>query len=364
MACLFDASDCGRELVDLFSSKCETVYLLSILSGVHLKRFLLKLFIFGIWVSSIVGFVWWTLENEIQKFGPVVIDFPRASKMGVLLKETPMPKVIFAGDSRAEKHLIPSVFANQGIPTINIATSSATLWSVVRHMEVTNVHRSPAIFIISVSIFDVNDGAIHVGGYSPEQFFAFTPFERLSVFGMSYFMNAHKNLAMARATVQFDQLLSRSLASEYFLESGFNRIDEKHELKCNAVHFHSNTATGDYEWYKNVKLTGAKWRLFTEAVQKLATWPGKFILYLSTVPPYYRDCIAGSYVEQADIEFSNNIKDLVAPLKNVSFEDLSKVDAFKVLSDEYYNDRWHLNPQGAEIFTKIWLTALQTKKLL
>src|SRR6185437_12707124 len=95
--------------------------------------------------------------------------------------------------------------------------------------------------------------------YSPEQFFSFTPWERLRVFQMGYFREARRMLEEGKTPDAFRQLITEKSKSEQVNRLGFEP-ENNGTLQCERVHFSSKHSK--MPWYKNIETQGAKWRLF------------------------------------------------------------------------------------------------------
>lgn len=328
-----------------------------------MRSFFLKLALVSIVAVAAIVAYWWSVEEEISGVHRVNSHLERGLKIAILTRDVPRPLVVFAGDSRAEKSLLPSMFAEKGLPAINIATASGDLPGLVSAMEASGLDKLKAIFLISASIFNVNDGAQGEGHLSPEEFFAFTPWERIRVFKMSYFLEAHRNLKKARDAEAFPAYWSQMAARGAQIPNGGFVIDggsDQNKPSCERVHFGSRHSKNF--WYRNVRIDGAKWRVFKEAMTKLSGWAGTYIVYSPPIAPVFRTCIEGTYVDEAEKGFAEEALAHAASLRaegkrNVQFVDFYDQPPSGFTDDDFF-DTHHLNSRGARKFTSLWYETL------
>lgn len=331
-----------------------------------MKKFFPKLgFVIAVAGGAIAG-AWWNQETKIAKVDRVDSHLERGLKIRALLNEVPQPAVVFAGDSRAEKSLIPAIFAERGVPAVNIATAAGDLPGLVSAMEASGLDKLKAVFLISASIFNVNDGALGEGHLSPEEFFAFTPMERIRVFGMSYFLEARRNLKKAQEAELFPGYWNQWLRSGSRIPNRGFVIDSGSDDKkpsCERVRFGSRHSKNF--WYRNVRIDGAKWRVFRASMDKMSGWPGTYIVYSPPIAPIFRSCIEGTYVDEAEKGFAREATEYVASLRSAGKANVQFVDFYDRppagFADEDFFDTHHLNSRGAKKFTKLWYDSLVTQ---
>ncbi|MDA9317158.1 hypothetical protein N9Q58_04505, partial [Polaribacter sp.] len=103
----------------------------------------------------------------------------KISKLPILSGEM---NIIIAGDSRAERQLMPGIIQEKtGFNTINIAVSNGELVSLVSAIK-NKYSMSNFVFVISASSFQINDGAISPGYLSEKCFQKATIFEKMKLF--------------------------------------------------------------------------------------------------------------------------------------------------------------------------------------
>lgn len=319
-----------------------------------MKSFFAKIIILIALAGAVIYWEWHRTEERIQNIGPVLGSPELATKIVKLFRQVPAVTVVIAGDSKAERQIDPAIFAEAGFPAINIAVPSGDLWSLVQNLEFLGLNKSPAIFLISIGSYQINDGNNDKDRYTPEQFFSFTPQERLNMFKSGYFLAARTMLKKEELYRRYPEIVGAMVGRDgEYANYGFLPIDPT-EFSCMKVHHGSSVSI--WSSYRNMKTDGARWRLFQEAIQKLSTWPGKYVLFNSPHSKKGLECIKGSYVEEMEKRFSAQVAKAVEPYANVKFVDLFWDSPFE---DTYFYDPGHLNKFGAELFTRWWLASLK-----
>jgi hypothetical protein len=353
------AVDCDLFL-DVFSGKQETIYLFSVLR-VEVKMFFAKLSVLIALVVAAVVWEWRRTEERIAEVGQVRGSVELLSKTIKLLQQVPNAKVIMAGDSKAERQLDPQIFVDAGVPAVNIAVPSGDLYALVQNMAFLGLDKSPATFIFSVGSYQINDGHHDKDTYSAEQFFAYTPLERLRMFKSSYFLAARTMLKKEQVYRNYGAIAQNIMNSPGgYPNLGFLPVGPS-DFSCQK--FRHNSRVSPWSTYRDVKTDGARWRLFTEAVQKLSTWPGRYIIFNSPHSKKGIECLAGSYGEDLERAYSQKASEFIKPFANVRFADFFWEPPVP-LPDSYYYDPGHLNKDGAEIFTRWWLAYLKQENWL
>lgn len=144
-----------------------------------MKKFLLKIFSF-----FLVLFTFLNLTIIISDYilDDVHLDTSMEIKIKMLNIDTTKTNIIIAGDSRAERQLIPKIIKSKtGINTINIAVSGGDLVSTIYSIK-KFFSNSDLIFVISASSWQINDGAIDQGYMSLKCFQKLTLKEKYQVY--------------------------------------------------------------------------------------------------------------------------------------------------------------------------------------
>lgn len=313
------------------------------------KQFIFTIFIFlfiGILaIYMIIGFI----NNT---YNP--IDFKNKE---YLLHNN--PKVFFAGDSRAERQLNPIIasdFSGKGKSYFaNIANSSA---EVVMLSEFTKCNKNKfkdAILIVSVSSFDLNDGATRPGYISNTTLSKLTPFQNIQINAnhpiniINFIKSGTKNLIKKKIKIQ------GTTEDSYKQSLGFNGV--------NGVLLEKDI--GDQVkncWYENWNPKSIRYNLFEKALVELKA--NCKVLYIYTAPysPAWRKITKNTIYYNHELEFQYLVESLCKKhgIKFINFFDDPRFE-----NKDFY-DQAHLNNEGATKFTKIVvekyiLPALKTK---
>jgi len=320
------------------------------------KAFFAKLMVLLLLAAGAVVWEWSRFEEEIQAQGPVLANVDLLGRLVKLRQAVPKAQVVIAGDSKAQRNLDPRVFHQAGIPAINVAVESTDLWTFVRTIEALQWQSWNALFIISVGSYQINDGNNDRLALPPEMYFDFTPAERLAMFRGGYFREARSQLGQ-KNKFYFAQQEARALELEnaFFANFGF-MSQPAAEFTC--TRFRHNSGVSQYSSHRDIRTNGGRWRLFAEAIKKLESWGGRYVLYTSPESPKGRACMQGTYVEDLERQFAQKVSEAVKGLTRVRFVDLYMDEALP-LNDSHYYDPGHMNSAGAEIFSRWWLGALK-----
>jgi hypothetical protein len=247
--------------------------------------------------------------------------------------------VIVAGDSRAEGQVVPAVIERRtGRRAANIATSSQDLVTLSNALKRHDLPAAGRVLIVSASLFQVNDGAIDVGYMSTACLLNMTTRERARVY-LDRLGSPWSPLAF-----NFREDPAAEIAQDRLREKGFVAIDKQLSLPLPKVLLNA------HPWYRKVDLDGARWRIFQDALDRLAAAGFRIYILDPPVSPAWRAYTAGTFVDAAEREFAAMLLSVTQKYTNVSVLDFYSVPDQR-LSDEQFADIQHLNRAGAELFT-------------
>jgi len=148
--------------------------------------------------------------------------------------------VVIAGDSRAERQLIPAVIINNyNIKAVNIATSSCDITTLYNALKKYNLLEKPVTFIISASFFQINDGAIDYGHISMAQIASMSISDKFKVFGIGN-SNLYKNY------------ISLAVPEKNSLDNlGYHAVKGNLER---PPRFGTDPKLTTHPWYKNINM--------------------------------------------------------------------------------------------------------------
>ena len=309
-----------------------------------MKKFFIKVSYFS-FIPVLVLLVVVLIQHLIPD--NAVLDSTLESKIASLVIDMSKINVIIAGDSRAERQLSPKIIKEQtGFNAINIATSSCDLLTTVTAIKQKYVINSKTIFVISASSFQINDGAVDPGYLSLKCFHDMSLFDKFWLYkgNLSALIRIQDQLIDA-----YRQLLQNkeSIDTSLIKEAGFLGIDGNVDTKSDIENTKKNHA-----WYKNVNNNnaGARWSLFKRSLHEIGSMNSVFILYQPPVSHYWKTNTSGSFIDIAEKQYSEKVKQETKQYKNIIFIDFYNND-FPGLNDSMFYDIQHLNRQGAAAFS-------------
>jgi hypothetical protein len=316
-----------------------------------MKYFLKQLFYFIIIHLIILSGIFFipdlAAENEI-------LDDTVERKIAELVIDTNKINIIIAGDSRAERQLIPKIIKEiTGFNTINIAANSTDLVTTATAIKKSYPSCSKIIFIISASSWQINDGAIDRGYLSLKCFQKMTFLNKLILF---------KNNLTGMSKLQIDLIQSfkyfflHILNKKTFINYDANIIKElgyrgiNGQLNVDLTVKELMVKYKLHPWYKNLSNNGIRWLIFKKALNEIGNMNTHFIIYQPPISPYWKTNTAKSFIDIAEKEYSNKMSKEIQKYNNLIFFDFYNNDIAELSNNMYY-DVQHLNRQGAEIFS-------------
>ena len=246
-------------------------------------------------------------------------------------------EVIVAGDSRAERELVPAIVeARSGRKTVNIASTAQDLVTLsnalARHPLPAN-----ATLIVDISVFQVNDGAIDPPFLSTACLLNMTTRERVTVY-VDRLGSPWSSLAF-----RFVEGEPAVIGPAMLRERGFLGIDKQLSLPLPKM------LLNEHPWYRKMSLHGARWRIFQEALGRLAASGRRIYLFQPPISPAWRRYTSDTFVDTAERNLGAMLGPAAAQYPNVRFLDFYSADPG--LGDAQFYDIQHLNRGGAAAFT-------------
>jgi hypothetical protein len=100
--------------------------------------------------------------------------------------------------------------------------------------------------------------------------------------------------------------------------AGFVPLEGKSQKKL-ALVLDSEKIT--HAWFKQLDNHGVRLRIFRETMRRLGKANGKFLIYHAAMSPQWRNYTRGSFVEKAETEFSEILREEAAKYPNMVFVD-------------------------------------------
>lgn len=257
--------------------------------------------------------------------------------------------IIIAGDSRAERQLIPYIFESRlGIKTINIGISGGDLAQAVTAI---NRYNDTNIFVISASSWQINDGAIDPGWLSLRTFYDLTFIEQLFIY-----RNNFNELARLKANFTkhiigkcFETEPKYSYDCNIIQENGFFGIEDTLDLDTTRL----ISTLSSHPWYKKFKYDGARWRIFCKNIEKLSQKKSLIIIYQPPVSPIWKLKTKNTEIDHFEKEYSIRLDSICQKHPNIHFYDFYSND-INALENDLYCDYQHLNKEGSIVFSRIF----------
>ena len=249
--------------------------------------------------------------------------------------------VIIAGDSRAERQIVPAVVeAITGRKAANIGVNAGDLVTFANALKRHQVPSAGRALIVSTSLFQANDGAIDPGYISTACFLNMTLRERLNVYA--------DRLSSPLSPLDFSLIEGepKAITDRRLGEQGFFGVDRHLELPLPEV------LLDNHPWYRNLSLHGARWRVFEEALDRVAASDFRIYLIQPPVSPAWRAYTAGTFIDGAEREYGAMLSLVARKYANVRFLDFYSDPDARLGNDKFY-DIQHVNRSGAETFTTI-----------
>jgi hypothetical protein len=252
-------------------------------------------------------------------------------------------EIIVAGDSRAARQVDPAViFHETGKNAINIGESASDCYRLSEALKLSGI--SGKTIIVSVSFFQVNDGAIDPGYFSAEAFQQLSLADKLALY------RTKPDALLMNQSALFQKVLNGDLNTSN-VGAVNNQVNVQYEMQpCKSF-----TADEEWfrrhKWYKSPSIDGYKMKPFMKALKNLASLSNcRVILYNGPVSQSFMDVAKANGVYQVERSFDELMKKECASL---GLEFHSFLDDESLRSPSFYYDPQHLcGGIGTTTFTK------------
>ncbi|MFC1804806.1 hypothetical protein ACFLZ3_03150 [Candidatus Omnitrophota bacterium] len=291
-------------------------------------------------------------------------------KLPALIKDHQPFDLIIAGDSAAERGIIPEIIEREtGLNTMNIAGPGCGIVATNNLFKKYPflINRNTTLFI-TATIFQVNDGAIDTIGKSKATMVNLSLLEKIKIFKWKTLdiIPIYKEMLLKLFSGFLYQKLfdvqapqsGRALlySRDYKIDSkGFFPTEGKDDSGP-AIALNPDGTT-NHPWYKNINLTGVRWKIFKRTLAQLDKLGCKIIIIKPPASPSFKQNVQGSFIDQAEKEYSENMRKETLKYPNISFIDFyDEIDSG--LEEIHFYDIQHTNKSGAKVFTKSLLKYL------
>lgn len=271
--------------------------------------------------------------------------------------------IVIAGDSRAQYHLVPEVFEKSlGGEAVNIGAIPGdliTLYNAIRKYP--RLLSKAKLLIISIGIYEINDGGLDYYCFSTAAFANFGLLEQWGLYGRRFMELQEKYREVFRVYRRQEWEGQRFCCGDYW-SSEYFAVAQKGFVGIPGVWDRNLTGKlNTNPWYSGLDIHGYRWKQFRETLRKFQDLGIPVILYQSPYSPTWLGSPATAENVSAEREFGKLMKAETAGMGNIRFLDFfaSRNDS---LSDSLFFDSAHLNIRGAEVFSRMFIARLESEK--
>lgn len=318
-------------------------------------KFFLKSFLFCLPV-----FVFMTIPS----FTKYIMDADLEAKINTFFPEDNTVELIIAGDSRAERQLIPALFELElDLKTVNIAKDVGDVVSLVYANKKYDFADSNKIFVIGLSSLLINDGAYKNWFMSQASMTEIGLVKRILLFKNDYIENWYRRMGLIWDDLINDKrgiiLSQEDVRVKY---SGYMPIDKQLELDKFSKN-NLNPKTTKHLWYRKPNNDGIRKAVFEKSVEQFVKTGAKIVIIQSPMAPAWRSYVGENYMHQLELDYSKLLVELASQYENVWAVDFY-TDQPSIFTDELFYNATHFNKTGAVTFTTAVIDSLRSKAII
>ena len=288
------------------------------------------------------------LNKELEYKVNQLVDSNRKSKL-----------IVFAGDSRAERQLIPKLISKKlGVKCINLGVSSGELISFIPYLKLFNPDST--FFVFSVSSFQINDKLINSSYLSFDTYKSLNFYERYFLY--RYNIIEFLKLEHLIFKYTFNRFIRSSQNSYSPNEEKKRMINELGYLKRDGFlklnYIDSLIDKDKHFWYKEISSNGLRLKSFRSILDLINTLGYKSLLYQPPVSPIWHQKIRKTKIDRFEKYFSKFLGDFSRTKKNLHFLDFYNHTILD-LTDSMFCDCQHLNVKGAIKFSDLMADSIK-----
>jgi len=320
-----------------------------------LRKFVIRLIIF---------FIPFVLVLYSPHFTNVIFDNELDMKFRTFMPDPAVVDIVIAGDSRAERALIPIIFEERtNLETTNIAKGVCDLMTLYKAFKKYDLTQSEQLFIISASIWQANDGAVDKGYISINELMEIPVWGQLLMLRGEYFATIENRLKLfweeitgKRKHYNFKQEDIRNRTKGFL---GIDSVLKPETIKKVSL----DPDSTQHYFYKKLNINGYRKRVMQKALRLLSSTKANFLIYQPPASPLWHSVTKDSFIDKAEREYSTFLEEEIAAYDNIQFIDFYKFQNPK-LDDSKFYDLQHVNIAGAEIFTSIVIDSLLARQMI
>ncbi len=300
----------------------------------------------------------------IPNFTKYIMDADLEAKINTFLPEGNTVELIIAGDSRAERQLIPALFkSEQNLETVNIAKDVGDVMSLVYANKKYEFADSSKVFVLGLSSLLTNDGAYENWFMSQASITEIGLVKQLLLFKSDYIENWYHRMGLIWDDLINDKrgigLPQEDIRVKY---NGYIPIDEYLDINEFFVN-DLNPKTTKHLWYRKPNNNGIRKTVFEKSLEQFSKTGVKITIIQSPMAPAWRSYVGENYMHQLELEHSRFLVELAAQYKNVWVIDFYTKQP-SIFTDDLFYNATHLNKTGAITFTKAVIDSLRSKGVI
>ena len=273
----------------------------------------------------------------------------------ITLTEHHRPSLLIVGDSRAQRHVIPEVVANElGTSVdnvVNIASASCESPVVLAAYREFAGRFAPApIMVISVSVYSVNDRASEPSALSKETLWSLGLTDRLRLASLPRALGVI--FLPERELYRRLIVRPREPGPAAVPERGFVGIAEDRCITLTPEGLRPAMTYVDQVWFNEAEIDGVRWRQLQADLHSLVGAGVQVVVLDSTAHPAFLQAIAGTSVDTTNVRFHGKLRALCErmniPLLRYGINWAGGADP-----DTLFYDVLHLNRRGAALLSKL-----------
>ena len=250
--------------------------------------------------------------------------------------------VLVCGDSRANRQIDPAILSKKShLKVLNFSKDAWNLYAVSKVLKA--IHCENKVIVLSVSAYQINDGALDDGYLGLDCYRDLTFSEKFQLYKFRWF-----NWILIQ-----DRLFKRSVFENNFVSTfgNYKREINKEYLPQVCKKFRADLQIAfNHPWYENHYNQGIKANLLSVGLANLASLKNcKIMVFNGPVSKDFEGLSSHFHIAETEHEMDTFLASECA--KN-------KIDYISYFNDEsmknnaYYNDIQHLCGAGAEIFSE------------
>jgi len=253
---------------------------------------------------------------------------------------TDKAKIFFAGDSRAQRGLDPSVLVDnlnmKDGEVVNIAVDSGDPTMLIDLINDYPSQFKNSIIFLSISANQINDGANDIGRFTNSMISKLSFFDKITIFNdkeilINFYLNGIKNLVP-------------KLGNDFVETMGFQSVNTIYSGYQTETQLNFNK----HPWFVNWNGMGFKYNILLDTLKKIKSRVKTLYVFSAPYAPSYLKNLSEESIYK--LKKFSSCMDKLSVEANVTYLDLT-FESLN-LNDNDFTDNTHLNQYGAKKFTE------------